>query len=79
MRKSNKLAPPRSLKGRRARKIWREMVRRCDDIGTFNTGTAQLLAVLCALLAEAGGDPSAANHGDLAQIRSIGRSLGIFR
>jgi hypothetical protein len=71
--------PPRALKGRKARRIWRDLAPKCDARGMFDAGSQQLLAVLCALLAEAGDDPSQANREDLAQIRGIGRSLAIFR
>jgi hypothetical protein len=72
-------APPRQLRGRRARKIWRELAPRCYAAGTLNAGSCALLAVLCTVLTELGEDPSAANPHDVAQARAIGKSLGIFR
>lgn len=74
-----KVPAPRTLRGRRARKLWSQLAPVCAQNGTLNAGSAQLLQVLCVLLANIGEDPDAVNSADLGQARALSRSFRILR
>jgi hypothetical protein len=71
--------PPRSLKGRKARQIWRQLAPRCDANGLFHAGTRVLLAAYAATCAEIDEDPAGAHGTDLDRARALGKALGLSR
>jgi hypothetical protein len=71
--------PPRALKGRRARRIWRELAQVCDEAGNFHAATRPVLASYCIVLAVIEENPQEADHFDFEKARKLGRMLGLCR
>lgn len=71
------MEPPRSLRGRRARALWREIAPQAAASGRLSTITAPLLATLCISVAAIESDPRAAQQADIRRVTELGRLFGI--
>lgn len=69
--------PPRGLKGRRARRIWREVAAFLHSKGQFHAGIGALLAVYAACVAEIEANPAEALGADLDRAHQLARALGL--
>lgn len=68
-----KIKPPRGLRGRRARQLFRELA----PIVPMRADTATLLAAYCSSIAGIAEDPRALFHGELDRVQKLGRLLGL--
>ena len=73
------IPPPRSLKGRRARRIWRETSQLLDARGQYNAATGALLASFCTFCAEIEAAPDSATQAEISRIRALGRALDLLK
>jgi hypothetical protein len=73
------LPPPRELRGRRARKIWREIAPAAGVSGRLTIATTPLLTVLCVLLAKIQGDPANVDPQELKQASDLAHRFGVLR
>ena len=77
---SSSLQPPRSLRGRRARRIYRELAQELSSrLIQVHAGTGALLAAYANAIAEIEADPSGATASDLKELKGLGRALGLTR
>jgi hypothetical protein len=77
--KTPKNQPPRTLRGRRERALWRRLAPLCRARETLNPGSEHLLQALVVLLVRISVDPDSVREGEIKQARALSRSFGILR
>ena len=77
--KATKFDPPRTLKGRRARGIWRELAQKLAASDQLHAGTGALLAAYSSIIAIIEREPGEASPFDLREAQRIGRALGLSK
>lgn len=77
--KTPKNQPPRTLRGRRERQLWRRLAPLCRAHETLNPGSEHLLQALVVLLVRISVDPDSVREGEIKQARALSRSFGILR
>lgn len=76
---SAKFEPPRTLRGRRARRIWRELAAKLSATDQLHAGSSALLAVYADAVAKIEADPNDASVYDLKEAQQLGRVLGLSK
>jgi len=76
---SAEFRPPRELKGRRERRIWRALAQELVAREQFNASRKPFLSVYAVLLARIERDPAGAAYHDLLRARALGKALGLSR
>jgi hypothetical protein len=71
--------PPRALRGRRERLLWRSIAPVASANGTLSDGTKPLLMVLCVALAKAHADPDHVWDSDLKRLRALAKNFGLLK
>ena len=74
-----KIEPPRTRKGRRARRIWRELAPQLAAAERLNAGSRALLAVYASTIANIEADPAEPSFFDLRDAKQLGRALGLTK
>lgn len=70
--------PPRELRGRRARKIWREIAPVASATGRLNAASRPFLLLLCRELARMYDEEDGADV-DVRHVRDLARSFGVLK
>jgi hypothetical protein len=73
-----KFEPPRTLKGRRARRIWRELAQKLAASDQLHAGTSALLAAYASAVVAIERDPEDCSRFDLDAAQRLGRALGVI-
>lgn len=69
--------PPRRLRGRRARKFWRELAPQVASAGKLTAISALLLQRLCVLLGRIADDPDDLFAGHIVEAERLAKNLGL--
>jgi hypothetical protein len=77
--KSGDLRPPRELRGRRARTIWRAIAPIASANGSLSVATAPLLMILCSSLAKVYDEPDHVFEGELRRMKDLAHAFGILK
>ena len=72
-----KTQPPRRLRGRKARKFWRELSPLVTTGNTLHAIIEPQLACLCILLERVSGDPDDIHDDDLTKAEKLAKALGL--
>jgi hypothetical protein len=71
------IRPPRALKGRLERRLWRDTAQILAQSGRFHAASSPLLSALVIILAKIERNPAGATHFDIQRARGLARSLGL--
>ena len=74
-----KIKVPRELRGRRARRLYREMAPLVHANGQYRADTSAVLAAYVACLVGIAERPNSFRGQDLAGVRQLGRLLGLLK
>ena len=71
--------PPKALRGRRARMIWRRIAPIATENGTLTAASEPLMIILCCELAHVYVAPDEVFDGRLKRMRDLARAFGILK
>ena len=71
--------PPRELRGRRERLLWRSIAPIASANGSLTDGTKPLLMILCCALAKAHAEPGNVWDVDVRKMRALAKNFGLLK